>query len=70
MTTNVQDVFDHLKYNIVVDPSNVIRYYLNGQLHREDGPAVIWADGGKEWWYNGEPFYNQLLNKSSLDKYL
>ena len=24
-----------------------------GQLHRLDGPAVIWADGTKEWWVNG-----------------
>ena len=25
------------------------------QLHREGGPAVIDADGGQEWWLNGEP---------------
>ncbi len=24
-----------------------------GRLHREDGPAVEWADGTKEWWVNG-----------------
>ena len=22
-------------------------------LHREDGPAVEWADGGKDWYLNG-----------------
>lgn len=24
----------------------------NGQYHREDGPAIEWADGAKEWWVN------------------
>jgi len=24
-----------------------------GQLHREDGPAVIWPNGGKFWFKNG-----------------
>jgi len=23
-----------------------------GNLHREDGPAIEWADGSKEWWIN------------------
>lgn len=28
--------------------------YANGQLHREDGPAVEWADGTKMWFQNGK----------------
>jgi hypothetical protein len=24
-------------------------WYINGQLHREDGPAIEWANGTKEW---------------------
>ena len=27
---------------------------LNGHLHREDGPAYIWADGTQSWWQNGQ----------------
>lgn len=27
---------------------------LNGELHREDGPAVEWANGAKEWYLNGK----------------
>lgn len=27
-------------------------WYLNGDLHRTDGPAVIHPDGSKEWWLN------------------
>jgi len=26
---------------------------VNGMLHREDGPAVEWADGTREWYVNG-----------------
>ena len=29
-------------------------WFLNGKLHREDGPAVEWADGTKAWWLNGK----------------
>lgn len=25
-----------------------------GKLHREDGPAIEWDNGDKEWWVNGE----------------
>ncbi len=30
------------------------RWYLNDKLHREDGPAVEWADGDKYWYLNDE----------------
>ena len=29
-----------------------IKYYINKVLHREEGPAVEYFDGGKEWWVN------------------
>ena len=29
-------------------------WYLNGELHREDGPAAEYADGNKYWYLNGE----------------
>jgi len=30
------------------------QWYLNGKLHREDGPAVEWTSGSKSWYLNGE----------------
>jgi len=30
------------------------KWYLNGQLHRTDGPAADYADGDKFWYLNGE----------------
>ena len=29
-------------------------WYLNGNLHREDGPAIECSDGYREWHLNGE----------------
>ena len=29
------------------------QYYYDGKLHREDGPAVEYATGTKEWWQHG-----------------
>jgi hypothetical protein len=30
------------------------RWYLNGKLHRTDGPAFEWANGTREWYLNGK----------------
>ena len=29
-------------------------WYLNGECHRTDGPAIEYPDGIKEWWINGK----------------
>ena len=29
-------------------------WYKNGELHREDGPAIEYGNGYKEWYINGE----------------
>ena len=33
---------------------NIYWYNQDNQLHREDGPAIEYANGGKEWCLNGE----------------
>ena len=37
-----------------IDKYGSKEWYLNGKLHREDGPAIEWADGTKEWYLNGD----------------
>ena len=32
-------------------------WYLNGKLHRVDGPAVEWSSGSKMWYLNGIYYY-------------
>ena len=29
-------------------------WYLNGKLHRENGPAIEYSNGGKHWCLNGK----------------
>ncbi len=40
-------------YTIAVN-SDLALWLLNGNYHREDGPAVIWANGTQEWHLNGK----------------
>jgi hypothetical protein len=39
-------------------------WYLNGELHREDGPAAEYSDGKKYWYLNGI----QLTEETFLKK--
>lgn len=32
-------------------------YVKDGMLHREDGPAVIYYDGGISFWYQHRPYF-------------
>ena len=41
-------------YTVKVSDDGTKHWYLNGKLHREDGPAVEYADGGKWWYINGK----------------
>ena len=36
-----------------VDQNGSKVWYLNGNLHRTDGPAMVYADGTKSWYING-----------------
>jgi len=51
-----EEEFNNLypQYEVVTNEYGTIRYYLNGELHREDGPAVEYANGDKFWIINGE----------------
>ena len=41
-----------IEYTVKVHNNGTKKWYLNGELHREDGPAVEWADGDKQWYLN------------------
>jgi hypothetical protein len=43
-----------IEYTVKVHTDGGKEWWLDGKLHREDGPAVEFADGGKSWWLNGE----------------
>ena len=33
---------------------------VNGQRHRLDSPAYIWADGTQEWWVNNKDITREI----------
>jgi hypothetical protein len=37
----------------VEDVNGYKAWYLDGQLHHTDGPAIERANGGKEYWLHG-----------------
>ena len=43
-----------IEYTVRVYDDGTKEWYLNGKLHREDGPAIEWASGGKSWYLNGK----------------
>lgn len=38
---------------VVTWPNGNVSYLLRGQLHREDGPSFVGADGSRSWHRNG-----------------
>ena len=42
------------EYTVKVFNNGGREWYLNGKLHREDGPALDRVNGTKSWWLNGQ----------------
>ena len=51
-----------IEYKVVVTDGGAQYWCLNGQLHREDGPAIIFADGEQSWYLNGKKLTEQEFN--------
>jgi hypothetical protein len=43
-----------IEYTVKVYANGNKTWWLNGKLHREDGPAVECADGHKSWYLKGK----------------
>lgn len=41
-------------YTVEVDEQGTKMWYINGLLHREDGPAMEYARGDKYWFMHGK----------------
>jgi len=41
-----------IEYTVKVSPNGDKSWYLNDKRHREDGPAIEWANGYKYWYLN------------------
>jgi len=55
-------------------PDGTKRWYLNHQIHREDGPAIEWPDGTKYWvlndyFYPSETdYYRELYKRGKISR--
>ena len=45
---------EHKIYEVCVYSNGHKYWYLDGQRHHTDGPAVEFANGDKEWYLNGQ----------------
>jgi hypothetical protein len=45
---------NYIKYEVRVYTNGDKYWYLNGKLHREEGPAMEWANGDDFWYLNGK----------------
>ena len=43
-----------IEYTVKVHTDGSKYWYLKGELHREDGPAVETSNGSKQWYLKGE----------------
>lgn len=41
-------------YKVKIDSDGNKRWYLNGKLHNEYGPAIEYASGWNVWYVNGK----------------
>ena len=49
-----EQLLELLTLELEIDEKGTRRYYnRDGYLHRDNGPAVIWADGTCAWFQNG-----------------
>jgi phage terminase Nu1 subunit (DNA packaging protein) len=41
-------------YTVTIDKSGTKRWYIDDELHRENGPAIEYADGDRFWYIDGK----------------
>ncbi|NCQ51847.1 hypothetical protein GW796_08135 [archaeon] len=56
-----------MKIKSMVEGKGVKKYYLDGVLHREDGPAIESEDGINSWYLNGKFKGMQLRDGNTKD---
>jgi hypothetical protein len=45
-----------MQSEIIEDENGTKFWRMNKKIHRIDGPAIVWYDGHKEWWWYGRQF--------------
>ena len=58
------------KYKVTYFDNGAEIWRHNEKLHREDGPAVEYKDGEKEWWLNNQSYREQEWKMNMREKKL
>lgn len=67
----MKDGFYHCETGPATINSDEKQWFINGELHREDGPAVERSNGEKEWCYKDECHgFNNDFTVKSWKKYI
>ena len=53
----------YITYEVIVYENGTKEWYLNGKLHREDGPAIEYPSGNKLWWLNHVKYTEEEFNR-------
>ena len=53
----------YITYKVEVYENGTKEWYLNGKLHREDGPAIEYPSGNKLWWLNHVKYTEEEFNR-------
>jgi len=56
LSEKYQSILEQTEPVMKVDGRGTKEWYLNGKLHRTDGPAIEWANGYKAWYLNGKKY--------------
>lgn len=54
---------NYTKYEVQVYASGATYWLLNGQRHREDGPAIVYSNGDKEYYLNDQLLTDEEFNE-------
>ena len=59
-----------MKISTITIYGNKSWYNENGELHREDGPALEYSNGTKEWWIKGVRLTEEEFQKYQKEQQL
>ena len=59
-----------IKYVVKVDDRGTKFWFLNGEYHREDGPAIEYRDGTKYWFLNGKETTTNHQQQTDIVEYI
>jgi hypothetical protein len=70
LITTVVDFCPNLKCPLVLEKPMEAHFNADERPHREDGPAVIWQDGVRSWWFNGVSASRRFIEEPPTIPYI